>query len=109
MSKGKKFLKYAFLTISSLLSIFPLYYMFCGATNKSVDVVAGKLIPGTYLIENFKTLTANQNLGLALWNSLRNSVVLTLLCVLFVPSPDTVLRFSMTRQRISYSRSCCWP
>ena len=33
MSKGKKFFQYAFLTIVSLLSVFPLYYMFCGATN----------------------------------------------------------------------------
>lgn len=82
MNKGKRFLQYVFLTIVSLLSVFPLYYMACGATNKSVDVVAGRLIPGTYLVENFNTLISNQNLGLALWNSLRNSVVLTLLCVL---------------------------
>ena len=56
--------------------------MFCASTNKSVDVIAGKLIPGTYLIENFKTLIANQNLGLALWNSFRNATVLTILCLL---------------------------
>ena len=62
MSKGKKFFMYAFLTIFSLLSIFPLYYMLCAATNKSIDVIAGKLIPGTYLIENYKSLIANQNL-----------------------------------------------
>ena len=35
MSKGQNFFKYAFLTSVSLLSVFPLYYMFCGATNKS--------------------------------------------------------------------------
>ena len=56
MSKGKKFFQYAFLTIVSLLSVFPLYYMFCGATNKSTDVVAGRLYPGGYLVENFKSL-----------------------------------------------------
>ncbi len=66
MSKGKKFFQYAFLTIVSLLSVFPLYYMACAATNKSVDVSRGRLIPGTYLAENFKALIANQNLGLAL-------------------------------------------
>ena len=82
MSKGKKFFMYAFLTIFSLLSIFPLYYMLCAATNKSIDVIAGKLIPGTYLIENYKSLIANQNLGLALWNSFRNSFILTILCLL---------------------------
>ena len=82
MSKGKKFFQYAFLTIVSLLSVFPLYYIACASTNKSVDVSRGRLIPGTYLLENFKTLTANQNLGLALWNSFRNAAVLTILCLL---------------------------
>mgnify|MGYP002575845273 FL=1 len=82
MSKGKKFFQYAFLTIVSLLSVFPLYYMFCGATNKSTDVVAGRLYPGGYLIENFKSLIANQDLGRALFNSFRNAIVLTFLALL---------------------------
>ena len=73
---------YLVLSIASIVSVFPLYYMFCASTNKSVDVIAGKLIPGTYLIENYKALIANQNLGLALWNSFRNATVLTVLCLL---------------------------
>lgn len=81
MYKGRKFLMYLFLIVFSLLSVFPLYYMFCAATNKSVDVIAGKLIPGTYLLENYKALIGNQNLGLALVNSFRNSIVLTVLCL----------------------------
>ena len=63
MNKGKKAAMYIFLTICSLFSVFPLYYMACAATNKSVDVSRGKLIPGTYLVENFKTLIANQDLS----------------------------------------------
>ena len=82
MSKGKKIGMYLFLIIFSLLSIFPLYYMVCAATNMSVDVIRGKLIPGTYLLENYKSLIANQNLYRALWNSFRNSAVLTVLCLL---------------------------
>ena len=82
MSKGKKIGMYLFLIIFSLLSIFPLYYMACAATNMSVDVSRGKLIPGTYLMENFKALISNQNLARALWNSFRNSSVLTILCLL---------------------------
>ena len=73
---------YLILSIASIVSVFPLYYMFCASTNKSVDVIAGKLIPGTHLIENYKALIANQNLGLALWNSFRNATVLTVLCLL---------------------------
>ena len=45
---------YLILTVASILSVFPLYYMFCASTNRSIDVIAGKLIPGTYLIDNFK-------------------------------------------------------
>ena len=82
MSKGKKIAQYTILTIVSLFSVFPLYYMLCGATNKSTDVVTGRLIPGTYLLKNFQNLIANQNLGRALWNSFRNAVILTALALL---------------------------
>ena len=51
MTKGKKILAHAVLILASFLSVFPLYYMLCGATNTSIDVVRGKLIPGTYLVE----------------------------------------------------------
>ena len=42
----------------------------------------GKLIPGTYLVENFKSLVANQNLGLAMANSFRNAILMTLITLL---------------------------
>ena len=73
---------YIVLGIFSFLSVFPLYYMFCGATNPSIDIIRGKLIPGTYLLENLKTLLDNQNLLLALWNSIKNSVIVTVLTLL---------------------------
>ena len=82
MNKGQKIFQYVFLSIVSLLSVFPLYYMFCGATNKSTDVVAGKLIPGGYIVSNFKSLLDNQDLARAIWNSFRNAVILTLLALL---------------------------
>ena len=63
MTKGKKILAHAVLILASFLSVFPLYYMLCGATNTSIDVVRGKLIPGTYLVENFKSLVANPESG----------------------------------------------
>ena len=82
MTKGKKILTHAILILASFLSVFPLYYMLCGATNPSIDVVRGKLIPGTYLVENFKSLIANQNLGLAMANSFRNAILMTLITLL---------------------------
>lgn len=82
MTKGKKILAHAVLILASFLSVFPLYYMLCGATNTSIDVVRGKLIPGTYLVENFKSLVASQNLGLAMANSFRNAILMTLITLL---------------------------
>lgn len=78
MTKKQKIFVYTFLVIVSLLSIFPIYWMACAATNTSVDIMRGKLIPGGYLIENFKSLISNQDLGRAFVNSVRNSVLLTL-------------------------------
>ena len=78
MTKKQKILVYTFLVIVSLLSIFPIYWMACAATNTSVDIMRGKLIPGGYLIENFKSLIGNQDLGRAFVNSVRNSALLTL-------------------------------
>ena len=78
MTKKQKILVYTFLVIISLLSIFPIYWMACAATNTSVDIMRGKLIPGGYLIDNFKSLIGNQDLGRAFVNSVRNSVLLTL-------------------------------
>lgn len=82
MTKRQKILVYTFLIIVSLLSIFPIYWMACAATNTSVDIMRGKLIPGAYLLENFKSLIGNQDLGRAFYNSVRNSVVLTLLSMI---------------------------
>ena len=70
--------KYIFLFVATCLSIFPLAWMMVSATNKSVDVLTGRLLPGAYLVENLKTLTANTNIGRALWNSFKNAMVATI-------------------------------
>ena len=78
MTKGKKIGMYGFLILASFISVFPLYWMVCAATNKSVDVIAGRIIPGGYLMENLKNLLANQNVGTALVNSFKYSIILTI-------------------------------
>ena len=78
MIKFKRFLQYFFLSIISLLSIFPLVYMVCGATNASVDVLRGKLIPGTQLMTNLQNLMIAQNVPAAMINSFKYSVLLTI-------------------------------
>jgi lactose/L-arabinose transport system permease protein len=69
---------YVFLVIVCFFSAFPFFWMLSAATNKSGDILRGKLIFGSYFIENVKTLLATVDLGRAFWNSLRNTVIGTL-------------------------------
>jgi lactose/L-arabinose transport system permease protein len=59
--------------------------MISAATNRSVDIIRGKMLFGTYFIENVKNLFATVNLERSFFNSLRNTVIGTLLS-LFVCS-----------------------
>ena len=75
----KNIFMYGFLIIVSFFSVFPLYWMVSAATNKSVDVITGKIIPGTYLVENIKSLFAAQDVVSAFGNSVKYSLLLTFL------------------------------
>ena len=76
---------YIFLIIASILSVFPLFWMMIASTNKNVDIISGTLIPGTNLIENFRTLVEGTNLWTAMWNSFKYASVLTI-CSLIICS-----------------------
>lgn len=82
MSKSKKFFSYLFLILAALISVFPLYWMISAATNTSLDITRGRLIPGVALFENIAHLTENYHVGAAMWNSFRYASVLTLLSLL---------------------------
>lgn len=71
-------MKNLILSVVSLFCAFPLFWVVIAATNKSVDVLRGTLLPGTYLLENWKALTATYDVWSALWNSVKYSVVTTL-------------------------------
>ena len=73
---------YIFLIIVSFISVFPLYWMISAATNTTTDVSRGRILPGTYFMENFKNLTAQQPLWRALGNSLFYAVLTTVICLL---------------------------
>lgn len=79
MIKFTKFCKYAFLTVVSILSIFPLYWMAVAATNTSLDVIRGTLLPGAALLENYQNLTASYAVWTAMFNSLKYAIVSTVL------------------------------
>lgn len=83
MTKTKRMniLMYVFLTIVSLISVFPLYWMLISATNKSVDVSRGVMLPGTALIDNWKALISQSPVGTAMINSFKYSVILTVVAL----------------------------
>lgn len=82
MSKIKRIFTYVFLTTASIISIFPFFWMIVSATNKSVDVTRGRLLPGSHLLENFKNLLGSVDIVTALTNSAIISVITTVLSLL---------------------------
>lgn len=75
-------LKYTFLILVTIWSVFPLFWMLMASTNLSIDISRGKSTFGTSLLTNYNILIKNSNLWRAMWNSIRNSVCLTILSVL---------------------------
>lgn len=73
---------YIFLIIVCIISVFPLFWMVVASTNKSVDVVSGTLIPGTYIAENYKKLLAGTDLWTAMRNSFKYATALTFFSML---------------------------
>lgn len=82
-SKALRALEYVILIILSVISIFPFFWMVIAATNKSVDVTRGTLLPGTYLLENLKAVFGSDlNYGAAFKNSLIIAVVTVALAMI---------------------------
>ena len=73
---------YIFLGVVCFFSVFPFYWMVMAATNKSADIISGKLTPGLYLFSNIKSMLETVSMGRAFWNSLRTSILQTLLSIL---------------------------
>lgn len=66
-------LKYLFLILVSVLSVFPLFWMVMAATNKSVDVTSGRIMPGAYFVRNLISLL---NSDLQYMNAFKNSILI---------------------------------
>lgn len=84
-TKRARVFMYIFLTIVSLISVFPLYWMLISATNKSIDVSRGTMLPGLALIDNWKSLLSQQEVARAMFNSFKYSIILTA-CALVICS-----------------------
>ncbi|MCI3922846.1 carbohydrate ABC transporter permease [Paenibacillus sp. TRM 82003] len=82
MASVKRLLIYAFLTIAAAVSVFPFLWMVVSATNPSVDVTKGRLLPGGHLADNFVSLLETIDLIPALLNSAKISISTTALALL---------------------------
>lgn len=97
-SKLKMTLIYIFLGITTVVSVFPLLWMVIATTNKSVDVIGGKLTFGSFIAENYKNLVSQQ----PLWSSFFNSCKYTILGFrAFCDNYDDVLEFKSEQFRIA--------
>lgn len=98
-SKAVRVIEYIVLSILSIISIFPFLWMIIAATNKSVDVTKGTLIPGTYFLENLKTvLNSDLNYLTAFKNSLLIAAITT--AVAMVVSSAAGYAFEIYRSKV---------
>jgi len=74
--KVLRVVQYVFLTVLSIICLFPLVWMVIAATNKSVDVTSGTMMPGTYLLENIKNVLASD---LQYANAYKNSLIIAVI------------------------------
>lgn len=74
----KKVLTHVFLIIVSFFSIFPFVWIVISATNKSIDVISGKLTPGDQLLTNIHSAFTQFNV----LQNLMNSVIITVFTVI---------------------------
>jgi lactose/L-arabinose transport system permease protein len=82
-TKAANVVQYIILIMLTVVSIFPFFWMVIAATNKSVDVTKGTLIPGNYLMENLKHLMdSDLQYMTAFKNSLIIAVVTTTLAMI---------------------------
>ena len=86
---------YIFLTIMSLISVFPLYWMFTAATNTSLEVAQGKIWFGSNLAENYKNLILICSLagyGFELYHDKgKDKLFAVLLLAMMVPQVATLI------------------
>ncbi len=82
MAKTKITFTYLFLIVAAFVSIFPFFWMIVSATNLSVDVTQGRLLPGAHLMDNLAKLTSSVDIWTAMANSAKIAVSTTLLALL---------------------------
>lgn len=93
-------LKYLILSIISFISLFPFFWMIIGATNQSIDINRGTLLPGKHFSENLQNLL-NPNVGFinSLGNSARISIITTVLALIIASAAGYGFEIFKTKAR----------
>lgn len=99
MKPHKKILMYLFLFLISIVFAFPFYFLIVSATNASIDVTSGRLLPGAHLLENWKNLMAQTDLMGAFINSALVALCQTVLALLL--SSMAGYAFEIYRSKLS--------
>ncbi len=81
-NKWLRVLMYLFLTLFSLVSIFPFYWMVVSSTNTTTDINTGRFIFGDQLLVNLVKLNEQVDLWLIFYNTSKIAIVSTLLTLL---------------------------
>jgi lactose/L-arabinose transport system permease protein len=81
-SKIKKFLSYLFLSVVSIISVFPFIWMIIGATNTSMHVLQGKLSIGVSLGTNIRNLFQSTPMLIGIKNSTFIAIVTSILALI---------------------------
>lgn len=72
--KPKTIATYIFLILMSIIFVFPFYFLVVSATNSSIDVTNGRMLPGGELFTNLKNIFSQTDMT----NALKNSTVVAL-------------------------------
>ena len=70
---------YGLLGLMAFLSVFPFIWMVLGATNTSIDIIKGKVLPGEALATNVAKFFGQVNAPLVFWNSAKIAILATVL------------------------------
>lgn len=73
---------YCFLAITAFISIFPFIWMAIGATNNSIDITNGTLLPGSALLNNYIKFSQTFDIGQLFWNTGKIAIISTILTLL---------------------------
>lgn len=70
---------YGFVGLMAFLSVFPFLWMLLGATNASIDIIKGRMLPGSALSTNITAFFTQVNAPLVFWNSAKIAILATVL------------------------------